>query len=252
MRAPRAVGIVLGIAVILGLAGCSGSGQNPRGPDAIMTATDDGVELHVVVYPVSAQRPPGLILLHRYGADSHVWDAFARAAQREGYLTAVVDLRGHGRSVRRGKTALDYREMPDAAWNAASADVRAAKQALIQAGADPENLAIGGEALGANLALRAARIDPEFQAVIALSPGLEENGIAAGPEIRAMRERPVLMVVSDGDSYAATSATALKQAAPGFCELRTYAGAAHGADLLAANPAAVSMILGWLETVLRP
>lgn len=100
MRAPRAIGIMLVIAVSLGLAGCNSSGSNPRGPDSIVTVTDDGVELHLDLYPVAAQRPPGLLLLHRYGADCHVWDAFARAAQREGYFTAALDLRGHGRSGR--------------------------------------------------------------------------------------------------------------------------------------------------------
>lgn len=252
MRAPRAAGIVFAIAVMLGLAGCSGTASSPLGPESIITATDDGVELRMVVYPVPGQRPPSLVLLHRYGADNHVWDVFARAAQQAGYLVAAVDLRGHGRSKRRGNAALDYREMPDSAWTAALSDVRAAKQAVIRAGADPENVAICGEALGAGLALRAARLDPGFQAVIALSPGLEEKGIAAEPEIRTMRERPVLLVASEGDSYAASSAASLKQAAPGFCELRTYPGAAHGADLLAANPGAVSIILGWLETVISP
>ena len=233
----------------LAMAGCHAHQTARKSPRSVMALTDDGVALHVVIYPADARRAPAFLLIHRFGASAASWQPFALAAQQEGHPVACLDLRGHGESVRRGDGTLDFRDMPDSQWLAALSDIRAAQKILADEGAPP-HLVLCGEGLGANLALAAARRDPTIAGVVAVSPGMIEHGIAAEPEIRALYDRPLLLVTAEGDAYAADSATRLKQGAPGFCELRTYPGAAHGTDLLSAHPAVVGMILGWTENLL--
>lgn len=212
--------------------------------------TDDGVQLAATMYPAMGAYPPGLILVHRYGADASSWRSFAITAQREGYQIIAPDLRGHGGSKQQGETRLDYRDLSDEQWLAALSDLRAAKTALLAAGADPENIAIVGEGLGAAMALRYVRIDSDIQAVVMLSPALEEKGFDSEADLRTMRERPVLLVATENDSTAAAAATALKQTAPGFSELRLYPGAAHGTDIFAASETASAQVLGWLKAII--
>ncbi|HNR33263.1 MAG TPA: alpha/beta fold hydrolase [Candidatus Hydrogenedentes bacterium] len=217
---------------------------------ALTLHTRDGVQLGAVLYPAVSETPPGLILVHRYGARAESWRAFALAARGEGYHCVAFDVRGHGASARRGEIPLDYRAFSHEQWLAAAADARATKEALLEAGADPDNIVVLGEGLGAALALRYMRMDSDIQAAVLVSPSLDEKGFDSAADLRALWDRPVLIVAAENDSAAATAATALKQTAAGFCELRLYPGAAHGTDLLAASEAARLQVLGWLQTVL--
>ncbi len=247
----RAVHAAARVFVIVLLAGCGGSSAPlAAGERRLALQTEDGLQVAATLYPVPAAQPPGLILAHRYGADAVSWRSFALAAQQEGYQVIAVDLRGHGSSTQRGEGRLDYRDVSGVEWLAAVADLRAARDALLAAGTDPENLAVLGEGLGANLALRYMRIDPVIQAAVMVSPVLDEYGFDSEADVRALRARPVLLVAAENDGPAAGAATALKQTAPGFSELRLYPGAASGTDVLAASEAAQVQVLGWLQAII--
>lgn len=256
VRAPEVyrVAVFLGLVVLLG--GCRPGAPDIPAARPLDLRTNDGVHVAAWLYAPGrtlreGQAPPGLLFVHRYGADHQSWVPFIRATQAEGYLCLAIDLRGHGASTTTDAgPPLDFRKIAADAWRVAADDLRAGTDALVAAGADPENLAVAGEGLGGTLGLLLARIDPRLQAVVMVAPSLEEHGISAESLLRGAREIPVLLLAAENDAYAAASATALKNTAPGFCELRLYPGAAHGTDLFEASPDAQQQVFGWLGRVI--
>lgn len=210
----------------------------------------DGVRLAARIFRPRADSPPGLILVHRLGADHAAWDPFAYQAQLAGYMAISLDLRGHGESRGNATTPLDYRTFKDPDWQDTLLDIDAARQRLLAEGADPENLFIAGEALGASLALQYAVGHPDIQGAILVSPGLEYKGIDAGALIAQFAKRPTLLLWAEGDAYATASGSALERLAPGHIEVHRYAGAAHGANLFSASPQSMGQILVWLNQML--
>ena len=219
----------------------------------LTVSSEDGVSLGLTLYSPRGgeERPAGLVLVHRYGADRKAWEAFARLARERGILAAAVDLRGHGESLTRNGSSLHYAQFSNEEIRESLKDIDAAKKCLLEAGADPENLAVAGEGLGANLCLHYALQSPDIQAVVMVSPGLEYNGIATEDAMKQLTDCPTMLVSGEGDAYAAMSATALKSAAPVFSELRTWQGAAHGTDLFASHPESMQYILQWLQNILK-
>ena len=175
--------------------------------------------------------PPGVILLHGAGADRHAWQSVALRLQREGYMALAPDL--------------------DATPTDVSRCVSACKACLLRQGADPENLAILGADAGAAAALRYALTDGAMQAVVLVSPGLEGAQGDLEDAMARLDDRPSLLLAAKNDAYAAACARTLKAAAPVFCQMHLYPGAAHGLDLFAASPSALSQMLYWLDEVLQ-
>jgi len=238
------------------LAALCACGARPAGPGdtarTISLTTSDGVTIAATVYPVDAPDPPGLILIHMLGADRWTWEPVARRAQRAGYLCLAFDMRGHGESRTRGSETLSYRQFTATDWRGVAADIDAAKRALLQQGADPDNVALVGASVGANLALAYAADHGDVPAVVLVSPGLDYKGVQAEDALLAYGRRPVLLMTSEGDSYSAMSCTKLKRAAPGLCELREYKGATHGTALLDASTTAVEQVFLWLKPIIGP
>ncbi len=233
------------------LSSCGGASRLPE-PQAVYLDSGDGFRLGATLYKPLGEHPPGLALAHRYGGARASWDAFARRAQQRGIMVVAVDLRGHGDSRKRGEETVHYRQLPEDGWLDALRDLHAAKQALLAHGAHPDNLAAGGEGLGANLALHCALEQPDVQAILLISPGLRCQGVGAEEEMGRLKDCPAFIAATEGDAYASMSADALKAAAPVFAELRFWPGAAHGADLFAAHPEAADFTLDWLAAIYNP
>lgn len=218
-------------------------------PVALTLRAADHRELAATLYPAPvAGAAPGLVLIHMQGADRARWERFAAAAQREGMACIAFDARGHGES----KGDLSFREFGRDDWMRVLLDIHAAHLALLEHGADPDNLALIGAGIGGNLALHYAVRDERIQAVVLVSPGLDFHGVTTGPELDAYGKRPSLLVTAKGDSYSAMSGLTLREQAPGFCELREYEGAAHGHDLLDNAEGATAQILFWLKAIIGP
>ena len=253
MRHTKRFMLVLGTVTLLSHSGCERrAAQRLPAPLDVSVTSEDGDELAATLYAVSTDHPPGLLLVHALGADRHTWRSIAVRAQRAGVMSLAVDLRGHGESRSAGDRELNFRDPEPGEWKTMLKDLRAAKNALLDRGADPDNLAIAGASVGANLALSYAVTDLDIQAAVLVSPWLEYKGIAAGPAIMAYGKRPILLITTEGDSYSAASCATLKRAAGGFCELREYPGAAHGTDILANSTSAVEQIVYWLTTTIAP
>lgn len=211
----------------------------------------DGITLPAHLFVPTRPNAPGLILVHRLGANATLWEPLAVRAQQSGYLVVTFDLRGHGASRDAQGLPMDYKSFTDSNWHTVLHDIDAAKKLLLDAGADPNNLFVGGEGLGASLALQYAAAHPDMQGLVMLSPALNDHGIDAEPLLAALAERPTLLVWSEGDAYAASSGSTLKAIAPGHVESHTYPGTAHGTDIFATSVQAVGQIVVWLDQMLE-
>ena len=66
----------------------------------------------------------------------------------------------------------------------------------------PASAFIGGS-IGANMALRLGADVPQIPTVVLLSPGLNYDGVQTEPAMETFGDRPVFIVASSEDSYAA-------------------------------------------------
>ncbi len=220
-----------------------------------MLGTDDGLALAATLLRPDRASPPGILLVHRYGSSRSSWDAFAETLRQAGFMTIAIDLRGHGASRTGGDgKPLDCAKVQSGfdGWSSALADLRAATAALVAAGANPENLAVVGEELGASLALKHALAAPSMQAVVMISPGLDLFGLNVEDDIRGLKDCPVLIVTSENEAYSASSSATLKAAAPTYSEIQHYSGAALGTDIFAFHPNAMNQIVDWLRPIIDP
>lgn len=242
-------------AILAALIAAASCGERPTrlpNPEQVTFANGAGDTLVGTLYWPMAATPPGLVLVPMAGADRSTWDAFANHAQRAGYACLAIDPRGHGETAERNSGQATFRTFSREDWHAITADIAAAHHFLEQRGVDGANLGLAGAALGGSLALEYAASSPAIHAVVLLSPGLEYEGIDAREALARYGKRPLLMLAAQGDSYAAASARTLKAQAPGYAELREYAGAAHGTDLFTLGDRAAGQIIVWLDEILKP
>ena len=201
--------------------------------------------------PEADAAPPGLLLIHRPGSNHKAWERFALRARGVGYMLLAVDLRGHGESTAPVDYPATYRDFERSHWMECLEDISAARDALLAAGANPENIGVMGEGLSANLATYWYRRNNDIQALVALSPGLDYEGIRTEPVVRELQYRPVLYLAGEDDSYSVRSATSLRDMTPGFAELRTFQGFAFGAEIFEHSANAMEITLQWLDGILK-
>ena len=240
-------------ALVVAWWGCSI--PKPPSEEYPVLRTDDGLTLAATLRCPDRPSPPGIILVHRYGSSRSSWDGFAETLRQAGIMSIAVDLRGHGASRTGGDgKPLDFKDVQSGfgGWTAALADLRAAARVLVANGANPKNLAVIGEELGANLALKFALAEPTMQAVVMLSPGLDLFGLNVEDDIRRLKDCPVLIVTSENEAYSASSSATLKAAAPAYSEIQHYSGAALGTNLFAFHPNAMNQIVDWLRPIVDP
>lgn len=246
--------MIAALALAFVFSGCS----KPAPPVArdgtrdIAFATSDGYTIAGTLYTVPKPKPAGLILVPMLGTTRDRWRPFAAKAQAQGFESLAIDMRGHGDSKQQNGASTSYKSFTTEQWLGVVNDIAAAKQALLDAGADADNIAIVGASIGANLALRYGETDPSIQAMVLISPGKDYHGVTTEQSIAAVGKRPVLLLTSSGDSYSAETCTALKPLAVGHCELHEYPGAAHGTDLLDTNENAPGQVLMWLNAIIGP
>ena len=244
-----------GFALLLLALTCSCGGKSSGDSKTVRNITfqtDDNYTIAATLYTVKQPNPAGLILVPMLGTTRDRWDSFARYAQSDGYQSIAIDMRGHGDSCVKGGQKTSYKSFSTEDWLGVARDIAAAKQALLHAGTDPDNIAVAGASIGSNLALQYACGDLDTQAVVMLSPGLNYHGVDAAQAMRDYGNRPVLLMTATGDAYSAQSCTALKPLAVGHCEVREYDGTAHGTDLFDAHETCAGQVLLWLSAIIGP
>jgi pimeloyl-ACP methyl ester carboxylesterase len=202
--------------------------------------TDDGLMVAATWYEPSVRPAPAVILVHMLRKSSRDWDQLATRLAAEGIGALAVDLRGHGESQ---GNADDYAGMVQ--------DVRAARRLLaLREDVIPSRIGLAGASLGATIAAQAAAEDPSITALALLSPSLEYRGLRIDAAVRKYGARPVLLIASDDDGYAARSARELQKAGGGAREIMILTRAGHGTAMLAGDPDLGRRLLEWLRRTL--
>ena len=183
----------------------------------------------------------GVVLVHMEKRKAADWRFLTARLNRAGFTTLAVDLRGHGDNIGEGEskptlTDDDYAAMTD--------DVRAAVLYLREQGY--EQVALVGAGVGANLSAQVAAREEAVSNLVLLSPGLELQGVSSGEAVKSYGERPMLIVVSDNDTYAAKSSLVLDGSAQGPHHLEVLTAAGQGTKMLNNAPELEPTIEGWL------
>lgn len=211
----------------------------PAFPKLISLEASDGVKI-AALSGVSKSAKVGVAFIHMLGGSKEQWQITADSAWHQGMTVVAPDLRGHGANVTGTPvplTATDYYAM--------TRDVQASVNWLRTQGVT--KVALVGASIGANLALRVAADDPTISAVVLLSPGLEYKGITTRDAMERYGKRPVMILASSEDSYAARSSTTLDGMAQGAHQLTMLSNAGHGTSMLNRDPTLQGSILGFIK-----
>jgi dienelactone hydrolase len=206
--------------------------------ERVEIAGEDGLAMVGTFYTPSEQSPPwpGVLLLHMMWGERSSWEAYAQQLAEAGYAVLAVDMRGHG----------DTGGEVD--WDLAGMDLQHAWNYLRErADTDEERIAVLGASIGANLGLDVAAKNSEAKTVVLLSPGLDYAGVETRDPLLIYGERPLLIVASQEDTYAADSARKLEEIALGEISLVMYQDAGHGLHMFDREPGLASLIIDWLE-----
>jgi dienelactone hydrolase len=209
----------------------------------VVIHASDGLELSGTLFSPEAQSPPwpGVILLHMIYGDNREWGEFPRQLTEAGYAVLALDMRGHGKT---------GGEMD---WDQARDDLRRVYHYLSEIpDIDPARLAVIGASMGANMALGLASETPQMRAAGLLSPGLDYYHVTTADKLKDYGGRPLLILVSDEDGYAAESVRKLKELAEGEVELVVYSQAGHGTAMFQKEPGIPETIIDWLDLHLMP
>ena len=85
-----------------------------------------------------------------------------------------------------------------------------------------------------------------IRTAILLSPGLDYRGVTTEDRLPDYGERPLLIVASENDTYAADSSRTLVETAVGETQLQMYETVGHGTRMFAPEPGLMPLILDWL------
>ncbi len=200
----------------------------------------DGVRVQAEYY--SGPTNKAVILLHKYKANRHRFDALIPSFQEKGWQILNVDLRGHGGS--EGSvdsfTDKDYAQMP--------IDV-IALATWLKENHNPVEVVVFGESIGANAAIAAAAQSDKINGLIAISPGENYHSITTFDRARNVRV-PVLYVTADDDTGSAAAfptlltKTATRQSDK---ELIEYETGGHGLDIFTSQPDLLGRVIAFID-----
>jgi acetyl esterase/lipase len=205
----------------------------------ITLTTADQRQIHAV-YEGQAKGGRGVLLIHGEGRSATDWKFLVPKLSKSGFKVLAVDLRGHG-----GSAAAGGPDLSEADWLATDHDVKAALDYLLKQGVTEPSVI--GAGVGANLALRLSARQPDVRNLILLSPGLSTKGLRIEDSLKGYGSRPLLIVVSQEDTYSAKTALLLYAEAMGRKHMQIYNGAGNGALMLNREPTLEGLIGSWLQ-----
>jgi len=210
----------------------------PNSTNVVIEASD-GLQIQgTYAYPGGVAPFPGVLLLHMLGSNRAIWSetGVMDALLRDGYAVLAVDMRGHG----------DTGGTPE--WSLAEDDLLRAWDFFVsQPEVDAAKTAVIGASIGANMGLRTAVNQPIINTVVLLSPGLDYRGVTTEDAVTLYGQRPLFIVASSEDAYAADSSQKLIDLAQGKKQLQLYDGAGHGTAMFDHEPGLIELIIDWLR-----
>lgn len=203
--------------------------------------TSDNVNIVADYYQPNTASGKGVVLAHMMPATKKSWAEFAAKLQAAGYQALAIDLRGHGES-----GGGDYREFSDAEHQASIRDLEAAAKFLQDKGVN--SLALAGASIGANLSLQYLAQNPEIQAAVLLSPGVDYHGIQITPLAAQVAEKNKILFVGAEDDAGTMGGTCDEIVALlGQPEKICHSQGGHGTNLFENRPELMHKILKFLN-----
>jgi alpha-beta hydrolase superfamily lysophospholipase len=200
--------------------------------------TQDNKEIAYTLYENSAAKF-GIVLLHMLDRDRNDWGDFAKLLQTAGYSVLAIDLRGHGESTKNWR----WRAFSDRDFQAMSFDAKAAVNFFAQK--KMTNIVLIGASIGANIALNYGIAEDSVKAIVLLSPGLDYRSVRT-PESAEKNTKPTLVIASEDDLYAFTSAQQIYSTSKSSIkDYQYYKNAGHGTDIFKKEKAGLH-IIDWL------
>lgn len=204
-------------------------------PAKVSISLPDGKTVDAIYYapPAGSEKAPAAVLLHELGATPDVWKNFAPKLAALGYAAVLPA----NFSTMKGSEA---------------SILEIAKWLRQQPGVDGSRVAMIGASIGANLSIRECAIDADCKVVVALSPGLDYQGITTEDAMANMAKKNVLIMAGQLDSLSKGIAK-VAAVAPITTNvmLRMYAtDLNHGTSLLSDAsfaPDSEELILHWLK-----
>jgi len=191
-------------------------------PDDVVFSKPGGGEVAATRYGTG---DCGVVLVPQRDRDRQSWDQYARRLDAAGFQALAID---------------------EGEQDKAAGVLAAVRYLRAERAADP--VVVIGASVGGEAAIEAAAQDsPTIDGVVVLSP--------AGGEVAAETlVVPVLVLVAADDQPYTAVAEQIAGGVPGGSDLVTYAGEAHGQELLASDHADAvrSRILTFLQSVCAP
>jgi pimeloyl-ACP methyl ester carboxylesterase len=206
-------------------------------PTDVTVTTADKVPLKAL-YGSPSRSANGVLLVAGTGRGKEDWTALADKLYRSGAHVLAIDLRGQGANATAPLTPALAASMQH--------DVRAGVAWLKAHGAT--RVCIVGADLGANLGINVAADSPEVVSLVALSPGMDYQGVITNDAVKRYGGRPLLLVAAEDDVYAVRSARSLDALALGEHKLQVYPVGGRGTKLFSREPGLESVLLGWINT----
>jgi len=217
--------------------------KNSVSSEEVSYSSDGDVNIVATYYPGGKD---AVILLHVLNHDRHDWDAFASKLAGSGYTVIAPDLRGHGDS------DLEWMDFGDSEFNKMVSDVEATASYLYsQDSGKVSSVYIVGASIGANLAAIYGAKDPKVDKLVLLSPGLDYHGLKPYNSLVSFK-KPVLIVFSTRDDYAAKSSRTLigiSKTQGYFMESIAYENShSHGTDMFEEQAGLEDRLLTFLRS----
>jgi pimeloyl-ACP methyl ester carboxylesterase len=224
--------------------------------EEVSFAAADGLVVHgTAVRPCAGAPRPVVVLAHQLCQDRREWSAashdWVSGFAVRGVATLAIDLRGHGQSTlwpdgsRRNLCTGNY---PAADYAGMVSDVQAAV-AYARTTLGAPTVALVGASIGSNSSLVAYGGDAALRMVVALSPGLDYQGIRPGNAVGAYGTRPALLEAASDDPYSADSVRQLGQTNTNVTT-QIFPSGGHGNALIAAHPSELVRVLDLVTSLL--
>lgn len=206
-------------------------------PQRVEVPAADGLALIGDFYGTDSPAP-AVLLMHMYGRNRGDWEPLISPLLEAGYAVLTVDLRGFGETG------------SNEDWEAATGDVQTWLNWLReQPNVRPEAVSIIGASIGSNLALIGCANDEQCVTAVALSPGLNYQGLEPESFVTdGLRERSALLIAAQGDRESSMAVKTMVGSARGEVGLQLYTGSPHGTAMFTPRlqDRVLKLIVDWL------
>lgn len=205
---------------------------------AVSFRAADGRTVNALLFEAGQRPAPAVVLVPMLGRGRDDWQAMGDRLAAAEITALAIDLPGLGFPGDQQSLAAWHTDVVAAvAFLASRPDVR------------PSSIGVAGASLGASLAALAGAADARIRSLALVSPSLDYRGVRIESALKQFG-RPVLLLASTRDPYAARSTRELARDTAGPREMRWSDVTAHGTVLLSRDPETGAALVEWFRRTL--